>query len=94
MVDPFIHWSPERLRTLGIAAAMAGVAVLWTIPLSRLDTTPRQRLILAAAVGLMSYFSVDRYPTLMTAVTLASVVLAIAIPLVMSGRVVHETVTN
>jgi hypothetical protein len=94
MADPFIQWSPERLRLIGITAGMAGAAVLVTIPLSNLDTTPRQRLLLAAAIGLSSYYSVDKYPVFMTAVTLGSLALAIGIPLIMSFRVVHDTIVS
>lgn len=94
MVDPFIQWPPERLRLIGFTAAITGASVLLTLPLSELDTTPRQRLVLALSVGASSYYMTDQYPILLTTVTFASLGLALAIPLILTFRVAHDTIRN
>ena len=94
MVEPFVQWAPERLRLIGVALAIAGVCVLATMPLSNVGVTPRQRLVLAAALGASSYYSADQYPTLMTAITIGSVTMAVLIPLILSINVVRRTVSS
>lgn len=81
MADPVIFWDPSVLRQIGITATVIGVTVIVTKPLEAVGFSGRPRGVLAASMGMMSYWGFQQSPEYQTIATFLSGALAVLIPL-------------
>lgn len=82
MVEPLVHWDPARLRQIGSALAVVGVATLLTKPLTDLGVGERAGLVVAGSIAVAAYHSYRTTPLLEESLTVLSAALAVILPLV------------
>lgn len=93
MIDPLGPWSPEQLRYFGTGFAMVGCAVVFVHALEEQPMVDSSRAVWVLAVVVFGYAWRDT-PAIMLVTTASSTVLAIAMPLVVLGRVFYLFVTE
>ncbi|MGB9958822.1 hypothetical protein ACOZ4B_20880 (plasmid) [Haloferax prahovense] len=81
MTQPIIFWEPELLRQIGMTAIVIGSTVIITKPLETVGFAGRPRGVLAASMGIMSYWGFQQSPEYQTLAAGLSVALAVFIPL-------------